>query len=150
MGSGCPNPLDSDSDDDSVLDGDEVNAGTNPCNADTDGDGLPDNVDPTPTEPGATTNFLEQAARDMAVDIQALGPNANANQGRRNALANRAIDAANAIAASDIQGAIDALTSLLEKVDGQSPPPDWMGNSPEKTALANDINLLISLLMFES
>ncbi len=77
------------------------------------------------------------------------GPNDNANRGRRNALANRATDAANAIAAGDLQGAIDELTSLLEKIDGQSPPPDWMHDSTEKTALADDVELLISLLELE-
>jgi hypothetical protein len=155
MGGGCPNPLDNDSDDDSLLDGDEVAAGTNSCNAETDGDGLLDNVDPTPTDPGATASFLEQSARKTATDIQNLdlsvfnGPNANANKGRRNALANRAIEAANAIAAGNITGAIDALTSLLEKIDGQSPPPDWIDDSPEKAALANEVSLLISLLRLE-
>lgn len=96
---------------------------------------------------------LEQAARAIAVDINGLalglftGPNANANLGQRNALANRATDAANAIAAGNIQGAIEALTSLLEKIDGQSPPPDWLVDSPEKTALTQEVSVLISLLM---
>jgi hypothetical protein len=43
-------------------------------------------------------------------------------------------------------GAIETLTSLLEKVDGQSPPPDWMGESPEQAALAAEVNLLLGLL----
>ena len=72
-----------------------VAAGTNPCNEDSDGDGLPDGVDPTPTEPGATTGFLEDFSRATADEIQALdsglfnGLNNNANNGRRNALAVR-------------------------------------------------------------
>ena len=47
----------------------------------------------------------------------------------------------------DIEGAIDELTSLLEKIDGQEPPPDWMDDSPEKTDLAASVSLLIMLLM---
>lgn len=150
MGSGCPNPVIADSDADTLLDGAEVAAGTNPCNPDSDGDGLTDDIDPTPTEPGATSGFLEDFSRALAVEIQALdlelfnGPNSKANRGRRNALANRAMDAANAIAAGDIDGAIDSLMSLLAKIDGQSPPPDWMDEAPQDTALG--VELLIALL----
>ncbi|MEE8169530.1 MAG: hypothetical protein V3T70_03190 [Phycisphaerae bacterium] len=154
MGSGCPDPFDPDSDGDTLLDGAEVALGTNPCNVDTDGDGLTDDVDPLPTEPGATSGFLEDAARDLAAEIQALdlagfnGPNNNANRGRRNALANRATDAANLIAAGDIPGAIDKLTSLLEKIDDLTPPADWLEASVEKTGLADDVAYLIMFLVY--
>ncbi len=50
------------------------------------------------------------------------------------------------IAADDIQDAIDKLNSLLAKIDGEPSPPDWMEDSPEKTALAEEVGLLISLL----
>jgi len=168
---GCPNPLNPDSDGDTITDGDEVAGGTNPCSADTDGDGVADNVDPQPTQPGVTTGFLEDEARDLAEDILALdlnlnlfsGPNSNANKGLRNSLANRAVEAANKIAAAAeaaavpndalhdqlIQEAIDELSSLLDKIDGQSPPPDWMNPSTEKSDLADRVSLLISLLQFE-
>jgi hypothetical protein len=95
----------------------------------------------------------EQAAQDLAVDILALsldlfnGPNANSNAGRANSLANRANEAADFIADGDIPSAIDVLTSLLKKIDGQSPPPDWMyDGSDEKTALAEQVSDLIELL----
>ena len=152
QGSRCPDPLDQDSDGDTLTDGDEVTGGTNPCDADTDGDGLRDDVDPHPTIPDGNTGALEQSARSLADDILlwnlALfnGPNDNANRGRRNALSNRATDAANAIAANDIEGAIDSLQSLLAKIDGATPPPDWMDDSPEKTDLAAEVELLIALL----
>ena len=117
---------------------------------------MTDDEDPTPTVPGATTGFLEDFSRALADnEIQPLAPelfngsNDNVNDGRRNALANRATDAANAIAAGDIAGAIESLESLLAKIDGQSPPPDWMDDSPEKTALAVDVVLLIALLLLE-
>ena len=39
------------------------------------------------------------------------------------------------------------LETLLARIDGLSPPDDWMDPSPEKTALAADIQLLIALLL---
>ena len=102
-----------------------------------------------PDQPGGT---LEQDLRDLADVILALdlglfnGPNNNANRGRRNALANRATDAANALAADDIATAIDEMSSLLDKIDGQSRPPDWMDDCPDKTALADDVLAFIAAL----
>lgn len=153
MGTGCPDPLDNDSDDDTLLDGDEVNLGTNPCSIDSDGDGVNDDADPLPTEPGVTSGFLEDETRELSeeggpIDLgEFTGPNNNAVEGRRNALSNRATEAANLIAAGDFDGAIDKLSSLLDKIDGLSPPPDWMDDSPEKTALADEVKLLIDLLV---
>jgi hypothetical protein len=168
MGSGCPNPLSSDSDIDTISDGDEVTGGTNPCNSDTDGDGVPDNVDPTPTMPGVPQSFIEAELLDLAtaeipgLDLaQFTGPNVNANKGRRNALANRAANAASQTAAGNYGAAIEELESLLDKIDGESPPPDWMDDSlPDATdidgdadtaesarsALAEDVSLMIELL----
>ena len=153
MGSGCPSPTNSDSDGDTISDGDETVGGTNPCLADSDGDGVPDNEDPLPTEPGVTSGFLEDESRELGTTTVPeleltlfTGKNNNANKGRRGALANRATEAGNLIAAGDIQGAIDKLDSLLQKIDGEPSPPDWMDDSPEETALAEDVSLLISLL----
>ncbi len=152
QGSGCPNPLDADSDGDTLSDGEEVAGGTNPCGVDTDGDGIPDNEDPFPTEPAGNPEALEQESRELATLVEGLdlglfnGPNNNANKGRRNALANRAVEAANLIAAGDIPGAIDELQSLLAKIDGQTPPPDWMDDSPEKSNLAGELSQLINVL----
>jgi len=42
------NLLDPDSDNDGLLDGAELQLGTDPLNPDTDGDGILDGVDPTP------------------------------------------------------------------------------------------------------
>ena len=91
-----------------------------------------------------------QAALDLADAILALdvslfnGPNDSANSGRRNSLANRAAEAADSFAMGDVDAAIELLTSLLNKIDGQSPPPDWMFDSPEKTGLADEVSQLIS------
>lgn len=151
-GSGCPDPVNPDSDGDTLLDGDEVSAGTNPCNADTDGDELTDDIDPYPLDPEVTNDVLEQLARTLCAMIRDLdlelfnGPNNNANKGRRNALANRAGGAANAIADGDIDSAIASLESLLDKIDGADPPPDWMYESPEKINVAALASQLIALL----
>jgi hypothetical protein len=37
----------------------------------------------------------------------------------------------------------------VEQIDGGDPPPDWMVDSPERTALAAYVELLISLLELE-
>ena len=67
------------------------------------------------------------------------GPNDAANAGRRQALAERAALAADLFADGNIAGAIDELTGLLKKIDGQPPSPDWMDASAEKTALATQV-----------
>jgi len=152
-GYGCPNPLDPDSDGDTLPDGYEIiDWGSCPCKVDTDEDGLADPDDCWPAVPGTSSGCLENLCRGLALEILALdltlinGPNKNANKGRRNSLANRSTKAANSIAKGDIHDAVEALTSLLQKIDGDSPPPDWMDESPEKIALADKATLIIDLL----
>jgi parallel beta-helix repeat protein len=152
-GGDCPDPLNADSDGDTLLDGEEIDS--DPCNVDSDGDGLHDNIDPDPDDPVNTTGELEVAARTLCDLIRDLdlslfnGPNDNANNGRRNALANRAGNAANDVADEDIDGAIDYLSSLLDKIDGTDPPPDWMDESEAKDVLAANAGALIVLLAME-
>ncbi|MHC4575392.1 MAG: TolB family protein, partial [Planctomycetota bacterium] len=152
-GSGCPDPLDPDSDGDTLTDGDEVlNLGTNPCNFDTDGDGVPDNEDPLPNDPGVTSGFIEDTLRELSDTISDFdlslfdGKNNNARAGRCNALYNKVNAAANAVAANDITDAIDQLTSILAKIDGEPDPKDWMMDSQEKEMVRTQIELLIALL----
>ena len=152
-GSGCPNPLDPDSDGDNLGDGMEVILGTNPCNPDSDEDGVPDDVDPTPTDPGVTSGFIEDELRALASDVDALelsliaAKNNNSAAGRQNAMRNKVNAAANASNAGDIDGAIDQLLSLLEKLDGDPTPPDWMVDSDEKEAIVAEIELMLALLV---
>jgi hypothetical protein len=73
-------------------------------------------------------------------------PNNNAKAGRRNAISSKLMSAANKVAIGDNFGAIDELTSLLQKLDGNASPPDWMVDGPEKDALYDDIQLMIALL----
>ena len=56
-GDGQGNNADSDDDDDGLSDDEELILGTNPLNADTDGDGTPDAVDPNPTQWDAKENL---------------------------------------------------------------------------------------------
>ena len=92
--------------------------------------------------------MLDLGAQILSLDLGLFnGPNNNANKGRRNSLANRARNAAKKIANGDFEDAIDKLESLLRKVDGDSPPPDWMDASQEKTDLAIDTQILIDLLV---
>lgn len=154
METGCPDPLNPDSDGDTLSDGSEVNEGTDPCNADSDGDTIPDDVDPFPLDPEGTEGFIESELRDHAFFIQGLdlglftGPNNNANKGRRTALSNRASAAANEVAAGNFMEAIDALNSLLDRVDAVDPPKDWMEESPERDTIANETDDFITLLGF--
>jgi len=151
-GSGCPDPLNPDSDGDTLSDGAEVDAGTNPCNPDTDDDGIPDNVDPFPTDPEGTEDYIEAELRADAEFILTInldlftGPNNNANKGRRGALSNRGNAAANQVADANYQEAIDILFGILDRVDGEEPPKDWMVDSPEKAYLEAEMMLMIELL----
>jgi len=152
QGSGCPDPLNPDSDGDTLTDGAEVDAGTSPCSIDTDGDTIPDNIDPYPIDPEGTECYVESEIRDLADFIRSLSldlftaPNSNANKGRRTALANRADAAANNAAEDDFAGSIEALLSLVDRVDGVNIPKDWMVDSDEKTYLLNTATELMALL----
>jgi parallel beta-helix repeat protein len=151
-GEGLPDPLNPDSDGDTLLDGAEVEAGTDPTSADTDDDGLTDDVDPTPTEPGATSGFMEDMARDISyeilqIDLDLFKGFLNVfKKHRQNAMAHWANRAARNIARENYDVAILWLKIIQRKVDGVSPPPDWMIDSAEKTELLDEINLLIDLL----
>lgn len=104
--------------------------------------------------PPGIPGFIEGELRAQATSIDALSlnvidaPNSNAAKGRRNAMSNKVNAAANAVAAGNIADAIDQLTSLLAKLDGEPKPKDWMVDSLEKDALRADIEGLITLLGF--
>jgi probable HAF family extracellular repeat protein len=155
-GSGCPDPLNPDSDGDTLLDGfGELPLGTSPCNPDTDGDQVPDQIDPDPLMPGEVGDVLEEIARLICLDFQSIdlsefnGPNNNANKGRRNSLSTRCANAANYIAEDDFDSAIALFHTVLDKIDGIEPVPDWMVESNAKSGLAADVSLLIELLLLE-
>jgi len=152
QGGACPDPLNPDSDGDSLSDGEEVVLGTNLCSADTDGDGLNDDFDPLPLDPGVTSGYLEDALRELAEWIDGLpldvfdAKNDNARAGRRNALSNKANAAANAVHDGDYEDAIAQLESMLLKLDGDPSPPDWIVADPVRAELRDSLELLIELL----
>lgn len=152
-GSGCPDPLDFDSDGDGLSDGDEVLFGTSPCLTDTDGDGVSDLNDPTPTEPGVTEEFLVEATRAAADQIDSIplsaftGPNANADRGRQNSLASRVRNAANKIGKGNEDSALSLLLGVLDRVDGDPQPKDWVEAGPDQVELKDELELLIALLL---
>lgn len=156
QGGACPDPLSADSDGDSLSDGTEALVlATDPCNADTDGDGVADATDPLPNVPGVTSGFIEELLRSLSDTVSELpltefdGPNDNARKGRRNAIANKLAAAANDVSSGSVEGALSSLESLLQKLDGDPQPPDWMSpgaSGSAATALHQDLTLAALLL----
>ena len=90
--------------------------------------------------------------RDLCLAVEGFdlslfaATNNNARNGRRNAMCNKLNAAANAMANDQLQEAIDQLQSLRAKIDGASPPPDWMVASPERDGLRQEVDELIELI----
>ena len=145
-------PLNPDSDGDGLSDGDEVDLGSDPNDADSDDDGVLDGNDPLPTDPGVTSGYIEDELRDLCATVQTfplseiLAKNNNAAKGRRNAICNKLNAAANAMADGDYQEAEDVLTSLLQKLDDNPNPRDWMNPGALRDTLASEIVQLIALI----
>ncbi len=108
---------------DNLLDGFEVTFDSDPCLADTDADGIPDDINPFPTDPEGTQDVIETALRDLSLAVEGFdislvaAPNGNARKGRRNAMCNKLNAVANAAAS-------DQLTSVSAKIDGNPQPKD--------------------------
>lgn len=85
----------------------------------------------------------EIATLDIALFV---GHNNHVRAERRHSLSVRACQAAERIVHGHNHAAIALLRDILEKIDGQSPPPDWMIPSAQKTALAAEVAHLIALL----
>lgn len=114
---------------------------------------VPDNEDDQPTEPGVSSGYIEDALRGLADLIAGLdvpsfeGHNDNAREGRQGALTNKLQAAAAAIAAGDLQAALDTIQNdLLPKLDGEPGPGDWMENGEDKSMLYDELELLASLI----
>ena len=85
---------------------------------------------------------IAERIADLADDIRELdlelidAPNDRAADGRRNALANRADDAAAFLLDGDLDSALESLDSILIRVDGERRPRDWLAASSERDELA--------------
>lgn len=77
----CPYILDSDTDNDSLKDGDEIALGTDPCNSDTDGDGISDGVEvESGTDPlDPSNNNMVDSDEDGIPDIWEENHGMNSN-----------------------------------------------------------------------
>jgi hypothetical protein len=145
-----------DSDSDGLFDDDEYALhGTDPLDADSDGDGVSDGVDPYPLDPGVGLPFLAEMADELALAIDALeldlfdARNANAAAGRRGSLANHADHAADRFDDGRASQGITQLERILDRIDGASRPSDWLFASPEQGALLDLTLLVIELAELE-
>ena len=154
-GTGCPDPLDPDSDDDNLDDGTELALGTNPCDPDTDGDGVDDDRDPTPTEAGVPADFVEATIAELGDFVLTLptgvfdGKKPKTQENRQKTLNNKFGSAAKAASEGDYGGALDELESILQKLDGDASPKDWVAE-PEATLIRDEVEFAILLILLQS
>ncbi len=98
-------------------------------------------------EEAVAERILELAATIRSLDLRLFdAPNRRAAAGRRNALANRADDAAASLLDGDLDDALESLHSLLVRVDGGRRPKDWLVASTERDALAEQCADLMAMI----
>jgi hypothetical protein len=152
-GDGKGNACDTDDDNDGLSDEQEAALGTDPLDPDTDNDGKPDGLDPTPNGPSPYPGTLDPLADALADDtIPNLplrlfkGHNPAEKRNRRSVLAGYAEKAARAVAAGKYRKAIDKLDLLLDKLGRRDRASCWMIESRERKALIAEVETLIRLL----
>jgi hypothetical protein len=152
----CPDPLDADSDDDGLLDGEELNVVmTHVCDQDTDGDGLPDGDDDLPLEPGASQDFIVNRIRDVLAvmiadsNVESFdGKNDHQRESRQKHMVKMAEKAAKELSKGHADKALRELNDLLERVDNEPDPDDWMVESQDRSDIADEVALLIDLIQY--
>lgn len=101
---------------------------------------------------GATCSEIEAATRVLAGYLDRLAVNVfrasndYARAGVRSALANKARAAANAMRKCDKRTATNLLNQLLQRVDDEAPPNDWMSASVERDLVRLVVQGLIAAL----
>ncbi|MEY4674813.1 MAG: hypothetical protein RL148_2597 [Planctomycetota bacterium] len=143
------NPVVPDTDGDGLLDGYEVSTvGTDPTKADTDADGVNDRLDDRPLVKGVSTNYLATAARDLSADLTTfpltvfVGSTTRQQQASRNKISN------------DLQAAAQRLegrrpsqaASLLASAETNAKA--LMVDGTEKNYVVGEIQLLRALLAY--
>lgn len=141
-----------DSDGDGLYDDDEIALyGTDPLVADTDGDGVDDGDDPYPATPGVGSEWLAERTIALAADIESLdlslvdAKTDAAASGRLGSLSTRAYNAADSFAEGRYSAATALLEGILDRVDGDRSPEDWLVDCAERTDIAETILILLEL-----
>jgi len=151
---GCHDLLNPDSDGDTLLDGEEVDLGTSVCNTDTDLDGIPDNVDPLPLDPSGTIDAIEMDLRTLAQFVWEQDLSLFTGRRpihawiRRFFLSSRIHWAANWVGCELPELAILQLEKVLDRVDGDPWPRDWMAPSETTDFVRQEIEDQLFLLGF--
>ncbi len=163
----CLNPLDPDSDIDGLTDGEEISVlSTSPCNTDTDEDGVPDGLDPYPTDPNGTEDALEMMIRDLACDVHNLaldefvGPVWNPYMRRGNlvrriqraALVTKLQIAAGKVRRDRFSAANHVVECVYARVDSEPCPEDWLvedeAGETTKADIAAQVELILDILSY--
>ncbi len=152
-------PLDPDSDDDGASDGYEADQGSNPLDADTDDDGVLDGADPTPTDPGVPSDFIEQGLCTLSHTIRCypLSEFQGNHHGwgwwnwwskhiKRHQLASKVRRACKKVRNGHYGSACNQINGTLKRVDGESRPRDWMVDGQAKDHVKAELELYKSLL----
>ena len=120
---------------------------------DSDGDSIPDDIDPLPADPTGTDDFVARDLRNLGVyvvrssSVAFSARIANGRRQRRSVLGNKLSSAANAVTAGDVEEAVEQLNSLFLKLDGKPEPEDWMEpGTTEKSTVAGRIRRDLVLL----
>ncbi len=130
-------PIDADSDDDGVSDGDEVARGTDPLEVDSDGDGIPDDRDP---------DFIATAIAGLPIGSFSSGGDP---EGQRNAMLERLMGIEAEIAEGNTAAANRQLQNLRRRVDGcgtMADSNDWISDCTSQFEIRDLIDTLIAAL----
>ena len=84
----------------------------------------------------------------LTLDLDLFFGKGKSSAGKRGALYNRAAHAADQIASGNYSEALALLGSLLDRVDGESPPKDWIEESHEKEQIAEHIRHVMLILEY--
>lgn len=128
-------------------------SGTDPTNPDTDGDCIDDPVDPDPLVPDISEDFVRDSLRALAKDIKQLDTNDfvgfsyGARRVRQVILAVQLHFAAIKVKHGYYDSAIWLIEAVIARMDGASPPSDWVSQSPEVEDIVAELECLVDLIV---
>jgi len=147
-------PLNPDTDGDGWDDFEEViNQGTDPTNVDTDGDFITDPCDPDPLTPTDVEDFICDSLRDLAWDIKQLdtddfvGFSYFGRRIRQVILAVQLHFAAWNVKCEQYDWAIWRIENVIARMDGTSPPYDWVSQSPAVEDIVAELECIVDTLI---